>query len=605
MIFLKNKSLKTDKGMLAQNLQFFLYKGVAPILLVVGVCLIISSYLGLQIPQTVAELSKSYSEEEKYYETMKYLLVIFLATYFNRFIFQLLLNRYVFLISQNIRSTLFSKWLTHFDIRHEKDKENQDDFPQGEVIARIMSDTLSIRELVTSGAMGIVIDLFFVISCLVSFIQLSPQIGPFLAIVEFLACVLLIAGSGKMRAIFHKVRRAKGKLSQVIANVVGGVEDAYYQKNYQYAQKMGEKASADFLYKQNIANIWDASYYSTAESLYPILLAFVVIVFPFTKITEAAIIFATVDLIQRSIDPIKAVAGKISNIQRAITGISRINEFRDTLSSQSVEYQPLSDTNDLDFHFKELIVDIKDFHYFKKATGSEARQSFSLRDIKFNMNGGKLLGIAGSSGCGKSTLLNLLAGNLRPNQGSITIVDQLGNENIFPGKQWSDFQRYRELVSFISQESHIFTGSLMFNLTFSYTTPHHFEEFWEWAKELVPFLKKWRFNPQDEISRKSISMGEAQLISALRSCYQKTPVAIFDEIASGLDSELEDALRMTILLLQKNSLTIFVAHRLETILEADQIIVMDQGKIVDMGEHGELITHSHIYQNFVSELSSL
>ena len=79
--------------------------------------------------------------------------------------------------------------------------------------------------------------------------------------------------------------------------------------------------------KQLKANVWDAGYYSVAESLYPLFIIVVIFVAPYSKVIEGALIFAIVDLIQRSIEPIKAIAGKIANIQRAYTGLEKFNIF--------------------------------------------------------------------------------------------------------------------------------------------------------------------------------------------------------------------------------------------------------------------------------------
>ena len=99
-----------------------------------------------------------------------------------------------------------------------------------------------------------------------------------------------------------------------------------------------------------------------------------------------------------------------------------------------------------------------------------------------------------------------------------------------------------------------------------------------------------------------LSMGQKQLISALRSCYLKKPIVLFDEISSGLDSELEEALRKLVLLIQKNSLTVIVAHRVETIVNAGQILVMKDGKLDGVGTHSELLNENATYQEFISQV---
>ena len=211
-----------------------------------------------------------------------------------------------------------------------------------------------------------------------------------------------------MRNVFHSVRKAKGVVGQSVANVVGGLGEMYYSDHKNYASKTAEVSFTDFLNKQLKANVWDAGYYSLAESLYPVFLAMVVLIFPYSKITEAAIILALVESIQRSINPIKGIAGKMANIQRAATGIHRIREFTDDLEKGHVTTMGKKSEKR---SFRSLEVHIPHFSYkngpIKKTDGEgPAREVFSLQNIRFRANRGELLGIVGLSGSGKSTLLN-------------------------------------------------------------------------------------------------------------------------------------------------------------------------------------------------------
>ena len=191
-----------------------------------------------------------------------------------------------------------------------------------------------------------------------------------------------------------------------------------------------------------------------AESLYPLFLALVVFIFPYSQITEAAIILALVELIQRSINPIKGIAGKITNIQRALTGLTRIEEFTDNLGRNQTSGKKIKIPQ---ISFLSLKVNIESFHYPK--TG---RNEFHLRNINFEAFRGELIGIVGLSGCGKSTLLNIISANLIPQKGNLTIFTE-NNEPYATFPQ--DMGKYREQVGIVSQDSHIFSESLAFNIT--------------------------------------------------------------------------------------------------------------------------------------------
>ncbi len=581
----------------------FFFEGSKLMLVLVLVCLIISASLGVLIPGLIANLSASYDNDILFDKALMALLFNFVAVYFNRVVYQLAVNKYVRLLIQYARTQTYGRWLSS----NEHDSEK---YPQGEILSRIMSDTEAIRDLVTSGSFGIFIDLCFVISCLVGFITLNKFTGIFISITEVIATLGLIWGSQLMREVFMRLRNAQAKVNRVTANVLGGFSQMYYTRHDNYASVKSGVAFEDFLQKQNQANNLDASYYALAESLYPIILALLIFVIPYSGLTEAALIFAIVDLIQRSISPIKEISGKIANIQRAITGIDRIQHFLNDmpLKLNLTKNQLLSE----DYHSKLVKFDVlvPIFTYPKRtqvnADGvAETRDFFSLQDIYFQGRPGELIGIVGLSGSGKSTLLNILAGNLIAPESTVdlTMTNAEGDYHL----SIRDLDEYRREVSSVSQESHIFSETLIFNITLrrelAPSEVEHFLEEWKQLEEHIPYLKTMGLRAYEKINPAKLSLGQKQLLAGVRACYLKKNIVFFDEISSALDSELEYALRKCILLIQKFSLTIIVAHRVETIIGADQILVMEKGRVVDSGNHQELIMKSKVYQEFIEELS--
>lgn len=497
------------------------------------------------------------------------------------------------------RNLCYRSWLYH-----RKDWKIKDKFPLGELVARIVNDTEAIRELITSGSFGILIDLFFVVSSLISFINLNTKAGTFIVCAELIAAIALVYGSKYMRSIFLSVRNSRGNMFRSIGNVVGGLDEAYYNQTDQYASKKTTVWFDDFLKKQLIANVWDASYYSFAESLYPLLLLLVVLIFPYTQITEAAIIFAIVDLIQRSINPIKDISGKIANVQRAATGVMRMDEFLSRLEPEfpaSTEVEDPCCQNVLPI--EQLEVQVKRFEYPKRANEKD-RESFALKDVAFQCQKGQVLGIVGFSGCGKSTLLKILSAQLELQEGRILLEDLNGEcLESFEGTNQNVLEQKR-LIGLVSQESHVFAQSLVFNLTFQREPTERFRRFWAMALEKVEYLRMWQDSLEEVIDPNGLSLGQKQLLCGLRCCYLQKPIVLLDEISSSLDSSLEKALRELIHFIQTQSITIVVAHRLETIVESDQILLMNNGRVEAKGKHETLMQESSLYQDFIHELRS-
>ena len=295
----------------------------------------------------------------------------------------------------------------------------------------------------------------------------------------------------------------------------------------------------------------DAFYYAIAESLYPILLSLVVFIFPYSHIVEGALIFAIVDLIQRSINPIKEISGKIANIQRARTGIDRITNFLSDINILSDQYV----AGDV-VSFEKFKVKINHYEYLKKENSKE-RQNFSLDNIAFEGKRGDLIGIVGLSGSGKSTLLNILSGSLPIKNSIIEIIGEHDTISI------DDHSRYLREVSLVSQESHIFSETLRFNITMSSDNFLNFDQRFEFFCENIPYLKLWGIKPDDLIDPKKLSLGQRQLLAGIRAMFLNKNIVFFDEISSALDPDLEYSLRKLVLLIQQHSLTIIVAHRIE------------------------------------------
>jgi ABC-type multidrug transport system fused ATPase/permease subunit len=559
-------------------LHYLWLRSELPLIIFILINLVVSAITGFFTPRLITEFYQSIKTDEDYRYYFLLLAGLFVAEYLNRFLYQLSVHRYIQVLLTEIRRRSYDIWLkSSFG---GKQRKKQEDYPLGEVLARLMNDTDAVREIVTSGSFGIFIDIIFIISCLVSFLRLNLTTGVSLFLAEVLAAFLLVKGSYVMARIFMEVRRVTGFMARVVTDLTSGLRELYFSPNERYASRRGEKIFEEFLTKQLHANVWDAGYYSAAESLYPILIAMVMIIVPYSGIVEVAILAALIDLIQRSITPIKEVASKISVIQRARTGIERIQQFNDSFGESQTQ-RP--DFRELEAHC--LRFELAEFAY---------DEGFGLKQVNFELKRGEVLGILGESGSGKSTLLKLLSGQFRAFDGCITL-DELTVEP----SSTDELSRFSSYVSLVAQDSHVFTETLEFNIGLG--QQQGFAAFWEIACRSIPYLIRWGVKPQDRIDPKALSMGQKQLISGLRSLFLKKPVILMDEISSGLDSELEAALKDLIHFFHSQSMTIIVTHRLETILNSDKLILMDQGRVLASGTHAELVSDPK-YQQFLAAL---
>lgn len=543
------------------------------------------------MPKAISSLYSNLQAGEDFFKAMKLLSILFFLEYFTKVAYDLSLNKYVQHLLQKLRASCYEKWLLSYEAFN-PNRKNKEKYPLGEVLSRLMSDTEAVMELVDSGSFTIFIDFVFIVSCLVSFVTLNTTSGIFLIASEIFFCIFLLYASRFMAKIYLDVRKSTGVMSKVLSDVTRGMRTTYFVKHNGFASKTSEASFDDFLKKQLKVNVWDASYYSVAESLFPILLALLIFIVPYSGFVEFTVIAVILDLIQRSIGPIKDIASKISSIQRARTAIMRIEEFECDLEN---EFKTQIKKYEEQSGFKNLSVLIDKFSYTQNA-----KDSFSLKNIKFTGLKGGLIGVVGFSGSGKSTLFKIISAEILGTGFHVELEKMDGSKLIFRGVEDEALSEYRSYVSLISQDSHLFSDSLEFNITLGQRTLEEFILFWNDIKKRIPYLEN--FKVHEILNPQKLSLGQKQLISTLRSGFLKKPIVLLDEISSALDPHLELALREAIMLLQQQALTIIIAHRIETIINASLILVMEDGQVVSSGTHNELLKDSPLYNRFIDEL---
>jgi ATP-binding cassette subfamily B protein len=225
--------------------------------------------------------------------------------------------------------------------------------------------------------------------------------------------------------------------------------------------------------------------------------------------------------------------------------------------------------------------------------------TWALSQVNVKAGPGKVTALVGASGSGKSTFINLVIGFLRPSKGKVFLDNQDMRE--------LDMREVRKYVSMVPQESVLFDGSVRDNVTYGISDVTE-DDFIQALQEANAwdFVSQLPVGPETIVGERGarISGGQKQRLAIARALIRNPRILILDEATSALDSESENLIQQALARLMKDRTTFVVAHRLSTIMRADEIIVLDQGELVERGSHVDLLSKKGVYFRLFSAQSS-
>ena len=223
-------------------------------------------------------------------------------------------------------------------------------------------------------------------------------------------------------------------------------------------------------------------------------------------------------------------------------------------------------------------------------------QEQAIKNINISIKGGTTTALVGHSGAGKSTIINLLPRFYDPKEGKIYIDEQ----NI----RSITLSSLRKNISMVSQDIILFDDTVRANIAYANmnASEKQIKDACDFAAA-TEFIDKLPEKFETIIGENGIRLsgGQKQRISIARAVLKNSPIILLDEATSSLDAESEEKVQNAVMNLTKNKTTLVIAHRLSTIIRADKIIVLNQGKITDIGTHKELLQNSVIYKNLYSK----
>jgi ATP-binding cassette subfamily B protein len=479
------------------------------------------------------------------------------------------------------RSVLFTIRMQMFTHLQKLSLSFYDRHEVGRVMSRVQNDVAALQEVLTSGVLEIVADflilgivVFMVFTMNFQLALISMSIIPILIVLVFFYEKL-------SRNTFMRVRQAISVVNADLQENISGarVIQAMSRENINL-QRFGN------VNEQNLdANLsatrLSSGLMSAVEILIGVSTALVIIFGGYQIAAGRLLLGQTVSFllyVQRFFEPIRSLSMQYTQLQRATAGGQRIFEVLDM--EPDIKDAP---------NATELLP-IKGDILFENASFSYLEGIEVLHDINLHIKPGETIALVGSTGAGKSTFVSLVVRFYEVTKGSITIdgydIRKVTQESL------------RNQIGMVLQEPFLFSGTIKENITYGREKVSD-EEIFVAAKavgahDFIMRLEKGYDTVLQERGS-NLSQGQRQLISFARAVLSNPRILILDEATANIDTQTEVLIQKALKNILKYRTSLVIAHRLSTIHDADRVVVLDAGKIVEIGNHQELMEKGGLY----------
>ncbi len=509
--------------------------------------------------------------------------VIFVETLLN-FTFIYLANWLGQNVIRDIRVNLFELMLS-FKLKY------YDTSAVGKLTTRAVNDIETISSIFSQGLFMIISDLLKML-VIVGFMfykswQLAFIVIAILPIILYATRVFQKA----MKVAFEDVRNQVSNLNSFVQERITGMKivQIFTREETEYRQfkEINEKHK-----KAWIKTVWyNSIFFPIAEIASSIAVGFVVWYGGLNVIAGGGITLGVITsfiiLSQMLFRPLRMIADKFNTLQMGMVAARRVFDILDTKSH-------IDDTG------TKLLSHTKGYIEFKNVRFSYIDGEEIIKGISFSVQPGETVAIVGATGAGKSTIINLLSRFYEINSGEIDIDGTSVNDYTL--------KSLRSHIAVVLQDVFLFADSILNNITLN--NPNITEdEVMAAAKEIGvhKFISSLPNGYHYNVKERGVmlSSGQRQLIAFLRAYVSNPSILILDEATSSIDSYSEEMIQTATEKLTKGRTSIVIAHRLATVKKADKIIVMDAGKIVEMGSHKELLEKENGYYKKLYEVQFL
>lgn len=466
------------------------------------------------------------------------------------------------------------------------------DIPVGSLVTRVASDTNQLSDLFTNTIVNLIKNMLMLVGVTVVMFAIDWRVS--LILVAFMPIILISSWifRNKSRANYRKVRHSFSVMNAFLNENISGMKITQIFNQEEQKETEFERLNDEIIKNRKTDIKIFAAYRPFVTLVYYIALALVlgfgvyfcleygVVSLSFIGLSTIGVIQIFYSLVSKFFNPIQNLADQLNALQKAFTSCERLYNLLET--------QP-------DFRDKEGAIEIEHFNgdiEFKNVWFAYKENEWVLKDVSFHILPKQVVAFVGATGAGKTTILQLIVRNYDIQKGQI-LIDGHDIKDI-------KIKSLRKGIGQMLQDVFLFSGTIKSNI--SLRDDEISDEAIRKACKYVnadSFINKQELGLDTEVNEggSNFSSGQRQLLSFARTVVHKPQILILDEATANIDTETEKIIQDSLLKMMNIGTMLIVAHRLSTIQHADNIICLQNGKIVEQGNHQALLKNHGYYYN--------
>lgn len=466
------------------------------------------------------------------------------------------------------------------------------DIPVGSLVTRVASDTNQLSDLFTNTIVNLIKNMLMLVGVTVVMFAIDWRVS--LILVAFMPIILISSWifRNKSRANYRKVRHSFSVMNAFLNENISGMKITQIFNQEEQKETEFERLNDEIIKNRKTDIKIFAAYRPFVTLVYYIALALVlgfgvyfcleygVVSLSFIGLSTIGVIQIFYSLVSKFFNPIQNLADQLNALQKAFTSCERLYNLLET--------QP-------DFIDKEGAIEIEHFNgdiEFKNVWFAYKENEWVLKDVSFHILPKQVVAFVGATGAGKTTILQLIVRNYDIQKGQI-LIDGHDIKDI-------KIKSLRKGIGQMLQDVFLFSGTIKSNISLRNDEISD-EAIIEACKYVNAnsFINKQELGLDTEVNEggSNFSSGQRQLLSFARTVVHKPQILILDEATANIDTETEKIIQDSLLKMMNIGTMLIVAHRLSTIQHADNIICLQNGKIVEQGSHQALLKNHGYYYN--------